>query len=252
LCDAIQLLYGVQFYALSDALPYTCRRLYLIFKSAPAAVKADYFLGRHIALQTPISRLCIVGRALRYPLCTQGTLEALLRHPNCPPLPDCPPELPRRLFRLAPRSPSGAQEWKDCHEPLPFLRYLFSHPRIPAPDPDSHSGYPLTRAVLAGFRPLVSFLLDAGASPRRKDGLAVMVAIQRKDLSLVKQLVEPNPLASRTGGSSAKRRRLQDRVELNSQMLRTAVKCGASDIADWLMKDKGCVPDMPTLVLLAR
>jgi len=142
------------------------------------------------------------------------------------------------------------RKWNERHEPLPFIRYLFSHPRIPAPDPDSHSGYPLTHAVLAGFRLLVSFLLDMGASPRHKNGLAVIMAIQQKDLSLVKLLVEPSPLASRIGSGGAKRRRLQDRVELNSDMLRMAVKWGARDIANW-MRDKGCVPNMQTLYLLA-
>jgi hypothetical protein len=103
--------------------------------------------------------------------------------------------------------------------------------------------------VLAGAVPLVRFLLDHGASPRRKDAIAVRFAIKRRDLALVRMLVEPLdvPLGGRRSG---KRRKLVDRVPVNSEMLRLAVRCGARDIAEYLMNEKGCAPDLRTLSLL--
>jgi hypothetical protein len=74
------------------------------------------------------------------------------------------------------------------------------------------------------------------------------MAIKRRDLSLVRLLVEPPdtpPDERRTG----KRRKLADRVKVTSEMLRLAVMCGAQDIAEYLMNEKGCVPDLGTLSL---
>ncbi|KAL0954788.1 hypothetical protein HGRIS_003737 [Hohenbuehelia grisea] len=197
-----------------------------------------------------------------------------------------PPDLPRRLFRqLAPKARSW-ERWRPNDEPLPFLRRLFESPPVGmrAPNANAHEGYALTKAVHVGFLPLVEMLLAHGASPRAKDGLAVMVAIRRQDLPLVKMLLERGSGAgegsssgsaggaggaerkhkgragggganSRQGGEparGAKRRRLEDRMEPSPAMLKVAVKCGARDIADYLMNEKGCVPDMQTLKLMTR
>jgi hypothetical protein len=103
--------------------------------------------------------------------------------------------------------------------------------------------------VSAGAVPLVRFLLDHGASPRRRDALAVRIAIKRRDLSLVRLLVGP-PDAPPDERRTGKRRKLADRVKVTSEMLRLAVMCGAQDIAAYLMNEKGCVPDLRTLSLL--
>ena len=135
----------------------------------------------------------LVSKVLRYPICNQLVLEAILRHPTCPQELTEHTELPRRLFRsLVPRPArrSGKSPWSENDEPLPFLRYLYNHPRVPPPDANRHDGYALTKAVFAGFLPLVSFLLAAGASPACKSGLPVMVAIKQKDLALVRKLIE--------------------------------------------------------------
>ena len=187
-------------------------------------------------------------RVLRYPLCQKDVVEALLRRPDCPSVDDMHPELPRRIFRPLAHDPPSSQGWKGHHEPLPFLQYLFSHPRIASPDPDSHEGYPLTRAVYAGFIPLIQFLLDHGASPRWKNGLAVLLAIQRKDLPLVKMLVERD--SGRKSGT--KKRKLTDRLKVHTDMLKVAVKSNARDIVDYLIREKGCVPDIKTLGLIGR
>jgi len=134
-------------------------------------------------------------------------------------------------------------KWTDREDPLPYLKYLYEIPGIPPPDSNSHDGYPLTRAVHAGFVPLVSFLLTHGADPRRKKGLAIMVAIRRKDLSLLKILIEQPK-------GTGKRRKLEDRIQVTPEMLRVAVKCDARDIVEYLVVEKECIPDMQTLLMM--
>jgi hypothetical protein len=131
--------------------------------------------------------------------------------------------------------------------PLPFVKYLYESGHFSPPNINAHEGYALTKAVHAGFLPLIHFLLRHGASPRYKDGLVVMVAIRKLDLSLVKSLIEKHDaLADHRG----KRRRLEDRMQVNSSMLKAAVKCGAADIVHYLTKEKGCIPDIATLRMI--
>lgn len=141
----------------------------------------------------------------------------------------------------------------------------------------------MARAVLAGFVPLIEFLLDNGADPGLKGGIAVKVAIQMRDLGLVRMLVERGytppaadtttvPFSSRrssfgrrmeaavadagrggenaTVASGGRRRRMEDRMKVTPLLLQTAVRHGAMDIVDWMMKEKGCVPDMKTISLM--
>ncbi|EMD33913.1 hypothetical protein CERSUDRAFT_67549 [Gelatoporia subvermispora B] len=280
-----QLLYEIYLYALSAYLPLTSRYLHAVFKSAPTSVQAEYLLGCYFREARPsciARRAGLVSKVLQYPICNQLVLEAILRHPTCPRELTGHTELPRRLFRsLAPR-PSHQQDkspWSEDVDPLPFLRFLYNHPRIPEPDANRNEGYALTKAVYAGFLPLVSFLLDHGASPACKGGLPVMVAIKQKDLALVRKLIERDG-AVRAGSprkrkaaelddtrqenaagmeqeagrqerrTVAKKRKLEDRMEVNKEMLKLAVKCDARNIVDYLMKEKGCVPDMQTLMLM--
>lgn len=142
--------------------------------------------------------------------------------------------------------------------PLSFLKWIYSNPRIPHPDVDSHDGYALTRAVHAEFLPLVLFLLEHGASPKHKDALAVRVAIKKKNLSLVRLLLERdesyaykdsemNKNAIKTVTWGRKRRRVADRMEPTVEMLKIAVTSDARDIVSYLL-DKGVRPDMQTLL----
>ncbi|KAI0067349.1 hypothetical protein BV25DRAFT_1092371 [Artomyces pyxidatus] len=243
----VELLYEIQFYALSEDLPHTNRRIYSVFKSAPPTVQAEYIVRQHLLAPPFAKPVCIVTRALRFPICNSAVLDAVLRRGDVPKS-NAAPELPRRLFRpLTDRAPGGGS-WKDRHEPLPFLQHLYSHPQMQPPDADSHNGYALARAVFAGFRPLVHFLLEHGASPKRKNGLAVLLAIKRGDLGMVKLLIEPAPGAP---AGRAKKRRVADRMQVDAEMLKTAVRCNAMDIAEYLMA-KGCVPDIKTLGLLMK
>lgn len=137
---------------------------------------------------------------------------------------------------------------------------------------------------MSGFVPLIEFLLDNGADPALKAGIAVKVAIQKRDLGLVRMLVErryePPPTSTSTkitsfssrrsrlgrknevaeagmgkGGENvasggAKRRRMEDRMKVTPALLQTAVRHGAMDIVDWMMREKGCVPDMKTISMM--
>jgi len=54
------------------------------------------------------------------------------------------------------------------------------------------------------------------------------------------------------GKRGAKKRRLEDRIEVTPEMLKAAVKSKARDIAEYFMQEKGCVPDIQTLHMLMR
>ena len=67
--------------------------------------------------------------------------------------------------------------------------------------------------------------------------------------ALVRLLVEPPdvcPEKCRAG----KRRKLADWFLVNLDMLKSAATRGAQDIAEYLMNEKGCVPDLEALFLL--
>ncbi|KAI0701333.1 hypothetical protein BC835DRAFT_1411481 [Cytidiella melzeri] len=284
----IELLYEIQVHSCWHALPLASKRLYSIFKAAPSSVRAEYLVYRYLGSARQPSHSSVVSKSLRYPICEQPVLEFVLGLPNCPEIPQrIRTELPRRLFRTLSSRPSG--RWHTSDPPLPILRYLYSHPRIPTPDPNVWDGYALTKAVAAGFVPLVRFLLDQGASPACKRGLAVHAAIRRKDLALVKLLVEPDPSSPSASSSNAdaeevpsdaekfeasrqrdakplggkrrlhsqdnerksrrtaKKRRLEDRVIVTQEMLKTAVACDARDIVQYFVQEKSCMPDMQTV-----
>ncbi|KAL4066734.1 hypothetical protein V8B97DRAFT_1948655 [Scleroderma yunnanense] len=258
----VELLYELELYAASSALPRACKALYEVFKAAPASYRAQYLVAR---IDQSLTREHAITKILRFPLCNQAVLEAYLgmttREAE---LWKCQvPELPRRLFRSlsapsvsnfisAPGRAKGSPQWTERDHPLPFLRYLYSCPHILPPAVNSHDGYALTKAVQSGFIPLVRFLLHQGATPDWKNNLAVSIAIHRKDLRLVKMLVErvetrQLPEGKRTQG---KRRRLEDRLVVTPEMLRAAVKCKAQDIVEYFTKEKGCIPDMQTLLMM--
>ncbi|KII96183.1 hypothetical protein PLICRDRAFT_49077 [Plicaturopsis crispa FD-325 SS-3] len=289
----VELLYEVQLYALSSALPLVCTRLHAVFKSTPASFRAQYLLLATLPPPPPPPNASSppppittskadtqprsIAPILRYPLCTQPVLEAALRLSSRgppshlsgnPSNTDGNPSntdgarkerkerivLPKHLFRLAPRPES---EWTDDDHPLPFLRYLFDG----KVDCNAHSGYALTKAVYLHFLPLVRFLLERGASPAYKGGLAVLVAIRQRNLGVVRMLIERGEGGMERGdsgkgggggggGGRGKRRKLGDRMEVNAEMLRAAVKWGATDIVHYLSVEKGCVPDMHTLRMM--
>lgn len=273
----------------------TCRHLHAVFKSAPLTLHAQYLIrcynesAEHSASARAVG---LISKILRYPICTREVLEAVLRSPECPHIP--PPEdedrrptvLPRHLFRnLVPRDAPGQRQWTEFDDPLPFLKFLYTDPRIPFPATNSYDGYALTRAVYSGFTPLVHFLLAHDATPECKGGLAVTVAIRRKSLPLVRLLIERDGAGAageapasgskkrqraeededgggkasgrpakkaKTAAGTSKRRKLGDRLSATPDMLKAAIKCDARDIAEYLMREKGVVPDMQTVLMMGR
>jgi hypothetical protein len=215
----------------SDSLPIVCRRLHHIFQSAPPTIKADYLLGRCLAHPSKYPHTSVISFALRYPLCrTLDVLEAFLRRSAaCQSNGTLPVRLPRWLFRRL--GPSG-------EEALPLLRYLYGL-RFPSLHliPNSHRGFPLASAVKAGAIPLVRFLLEHGASPHCANALAVRIAIKRRDLDLVRLLINNSAL---------------EEAKIDSNMLKLAVEVGARHIADFLVNEKGCVPDLEIISFLGK
>jgi hypothetical protein len=126
--------------------------------------------------------------------------------------------------------------------------------------------------VFAGNAPLVRFLLDQGADPECKGGLAVLIAIRRKDMHTARTLIERDyvpPIASKkrklkhaafdvdddprsdvTASGGAKKRKLGDRVSVSKEMLRAAQESGAEDIVTYFISEKGCIPDIRTLTMM--
>lgn len=248
----VELLYEIQLFSASPSLPLTCKTLHRIFSASPPSYRTQYLIASIEAAQ--VRDDLILSKLLRYPICTVDVLESLFRiSSNIIPL-TWIPELPRRLFRsLTPKSRAKTPLWTDQDHPLPFVKYLFTCAKIRPPDVNSHDGYALTKAVQVGFLPLVRFLLDHGASPRCKNNMPVLVAIYRKDLSLVRLLVEKvdyrerDPEALKQKGEEQK---LEDRAQVTPDMLKVAVKLNARDIVEYFMKEKGCVPDLQTLQLM--
>ncbi|KAL5504399.1 hypothetical protein ACEPAH_8474 [Sanghuangporus vaninii] len=284
----VELIYEIQLCALSESLPVVNKRAHGIFKSAHATYRAEYLFLRYISSASNITsssytRGELVTYALRYPLCTEEVLDVSLRRVarNRPTLDKGPrPLLPKRLFKsLGPRPSSSP--YSPTSAPLPFLYYLYNnsqiHPR--APDPNAHDGYALCRAVHAGFMDLVMFLLRQGAKPGLKDALAVRIAVKKRDLGLVRTLIErdaedefeavssetcPDHVQSAVVGRyateadmkrrrrrSAKRRRVEDRVEVTTAMLRLAVETDARDIVQYFL-EKGARPDLSTIQRMRR
>ncbi|KAL5526309.1 hypothetical protein ACEPAF_8032 [Sanghuangporus sanghuang] len=284
----VELIYEIQLCALSESLPVVNRPAHGTFKSTHATYRAEYLFLRYISsasdsMCSSYTRSELVTYALRYPLCTEEVLDALLRRVarNQPTLDKGPrPLLPKRLFKsLGPRPPSSP--YYPTSAPLPFLYYLYTNPQIHPrpPDPNAHDGYALCRAVHAGFMDLVRFLLRQGAKPGLKEALAVRIAVKKRDLGLVRTLIErdaedefetvtseacPDHVQSAAVGShareadmkrrrrkSAKRRRVEDRVEVTTAMLRLAVETDARDIVQYFL-EKGARPDLSTIQRMRR
>ncbi|KAG9315072.1 hypothetical protein JVU11DRAFT_4184 [Chiua virens] len=271
----IELLYEIHLFSTSPTLPQTCKTLHAIFASSPFSYRAQYLIACTESKSTHIRQDAVLTTILRYPVCTQDVLEAYFRRRDPRDMQMTALDLPRRLFRAlvpresrpCPRSPSDNDSsrasrtthmpvdpagWSDSDPPLPFLRYLYTYPHLRAPNANAHGGYALTKAVKVGFVPLVRFLLDHGATPAWKGNLSVLIAIHRRDLELVRMLVERMDMDTSPSRkkSTRKRRKLEDRVEVTPEMLRTAVKYKAQDIVEYLTREKGCVPDMQTLLLM--
>jgi hypothetical protein len=154
-------------------------------------------------------------------------------------------ELPRRLLRLP----------HNSTEPIhPLIRYLFD---TYTPSPDAPDGYPLARAVLSSNYALMGYLLEKGADPAVKDGLAVEVAISKKDLKAVRLLVEARSSHGKTralteDGSDDddeerkrgpagrnKRRKIGEKVMISQRLVEVAMRKGSREIVHYFVHEKG-------------
>ncbi|KAF5327660.1 hypothetical protein D9619_004861 [Psilocybe cf. subviscida] len=234
----IELLHDIQLYALSETLPHVSQHFYYVYKRASAFYHANYILGRILQAGEPQIPE-IYSKALRYPLCDEKVLTAVVglikvRLPNRPPS-SSKVQLPRRLFRDLD---------SDSQKSIEFLHALYRTCDIPQIDTNANEGYALARAVHAKCVPLVKLLLEHHASPKRKDCLAVKVAIRQRSVEMVKLLVE-RPVDPTL--PLAKKRKTGDRVELTSEMLRMAIGVGAHEVVEYLYREKSVIPDFQTL-----
>lgn len=104
--------------------------------------------------------------------------------------------------------------------------------------------------------PLLRFLLQAGADPGAQHCLPLQVAATIGNIDALKMMVEPSAEQENQEevGSKkvkgGKRRRVEDRVQPTTKVLFAAVKAKHIELAQWLMHDKGVVPDMATLQMM--
>ena len=99
-------------------------------------------------------------------------------------------DVPKRLFRhiSVPQSDAPSADSQVCaRRDIDMLRHILDDLRG---DPESHKGYPLAKAVLAGDMQLIRLLLDAGAHPGTKECMSIMLAIDKKDIEIVRTLIE--------------------------------------------------------------
>ena len=87
----------------------------------------------------------------------------------------------------------------------------------------------------AEFIPLVQFLLDHGAN-RLRDCVAIKVAIRKKNLKLVKVLIEFDVKPG-----------TRNKAIVQDFLVDVAIECDARDIVKYLMEEHGCIPLFKTL-----
>jgi hypothetical protein len=229
-----QLIWDIHQLALTPALPLASVQIFRQLASPPPALAARFLLAYHRS--APASDL--LSRILRHGICSLATFQAVERlwHERRARSGDAAGgplevrELPKRLFRHVLEPGSEPARVRDSL--LPFLDYLFDNYR---PCPSSHKGYPLCGSITEhpASLPLTRYLLDKGADPSLKDGYAVLLAIDKRDLDLVRMLVEGGwEKGGRAGGKrkraaddagefandSPKRRKKADRVAITSKM----------------------------------
>ena len=278
----MKILFTIHLLSDSKHLPCTCKHLNAVFKQATPTHRAKYIIARHNAtlhfrsrrcryayfLSYSLSRRNIVTFALKFRMCDEATLKVMVNMKDCPiTVGNSYFILPRWLFRNLENNATT-----ECGHPLPLLRFLFNQNRanscptlrgcrpgivgrfqsvrnilprpIPIPDVDSYNGYPLVRAVRANHIPLIQFLLDHGATATHVDFLALREAIRKRDLNLVKMLIEKDT-GDQDVNENGKRSRAEDRIVVTQKILEKAVNEGlkAREIVKYFVEEKGVKPD---------
>ncbi|KAF8910699.1 hypothetical protein CPB85DRAFT_1562048 [Mucidula mucida] len=207
---AVELLYIIQLLALSEHLPSTCRHIKNIFDASPPSLRAQYITRRIVTdpIEWPpnlYSKVYDTASAHTSPQIISTRCAAATNL-------DKFTELPKHLFRRLNA---------DSDDLLPFLRLIEANPVIPPLNVNAHNGFALTMA----------------------HAIAVIVAIRKKDLELVRLLIEPLQYRSKSRGFR------KDLPSERPELLKVAIQVDARDIVDYL-REKGCVPDLGMIKLL--
>ncbi|KAJ9095081.1 hypothetical protein QFC20_006769 [Naganishia adeliensis] len=172
---------------------------------------------------------------------------------------------------------------RPAHPSPPLLTHLFTHY---TPSPNSHRGYPLARASLHADTPLIAFLLTHGADPAEKEFLAVEIALTRRDIRVLRLLLDgpgdtspPPPPATNDAtdaatptngkrkrasvaaderpGSSKRARTAATRrgskvvpVRLTQPLVDKALAVGTPSIVRYIVDEKGYMPSLRSIVKL--
>ncbi|WVQ84982.1 hypothetical protein IAT38_007146 [Cryptococcus sp. DSM 104549] len=258
----VELIQQIHLLAHNPFLPQSSLLLYYALHNPSPTYTARYFLS----LYADFRAKDVLVRALRHPVCGVEEARALRdiwdgrrgagpwrggdRTVTLPRL-ECP-ELPRRLFR-SPTPPTP---------PIPpLLPFLYANYTQSPPSPNSHKGYPLCRAVLQRNYELVRFLLRKGADPGLKNFMAVEIAVEMRDLRMVKLLVEreanegegePTSDLPDNSPRTAKRVKLSDRIVVGTRMVEVAMKKGATDIVNYLVYDKSVMPPLQSIMDMSK
>ena len=277
--NLVKILFMIHLLSDSKDLSCTCKYLNAVYKYTTPVHRAKYIIARYnltfwprikrfglsFRMRFAVIRNDIITFALRFRMCNEATLEAMVNMKDCPVVyKNSRVRLPRWLFRNLEDKPLT----KDSH-PLPLLHFLFSKnklrlrlsrgdpmfgtfrwtqaaqnslPRtILTPDIDSYEGYALVRAVRANHIPLIRFLLDHGATATHT---ALRAAIRKRDLNLVKMLIEKDA-EDQNVNENGKRPRTEDRIVVTQWILEKAIDEGlkAREIVKYFIEEKGVTPD---------
>ncbi|CUA76036.1 hypothetical protein RSOLAG22IIIB_02043 [Rhizoctonia solani] len=262
-----ELLFEILAHSTSCHLPLVNKYLLQTFRYAPPSCRAYFILGRldPSALSVPG---IILQSALSYPICTENVLN-FLEHIH-------PLVSLRRSELKAIRVPPGRWIFRNLQsQPKPKRRRKYASNSTPAPPSSNHhtdplkfleflesrytlsfsaqgSAFALAMCVRAGpaQHPLLQLLLRNGADPGAKSCLPLQIAAALGDLNALKLMIEPSTELPAQGTTGGKRRRMEDRVQPTTKVLSAAVKERHIEVAEWLMHEKGVVPDMATMRIL--
>lgn len=274
-----ELLFDILAYSASSYLPLVNKHLLHTFKYAPPSCCAHFILGQLGELLprmlTPSTPRLILESALSYPMCTIAVLGALERMAplvalSASVLKSIHVTPGRWLFRnlhtqprpkrrhklgtgFTPAPTSAPPTPNPRTNPLPFLESIAN--RYTILFRSQSSAFALAMCVRAGRAqyPLLQFLLRNRADPGAHSCLALQVAATLGDIDALKLMIEPSDAereAQEGKVKGGKRRRIEDRVQPTTKVLFAAVKAKHIDVAEWLMREKGVVPDMATMQML--
>ncbi|KAH7341841.1 hypothetical protein B0J17DRAFT_276191 [Rhizoctonia solani] len=267
-----ELLFEIHAYSVSTYLPLTNKYLLQTFRYAPPCCRAHFILGR-LDPSAPLVPENVLESALSYPMCTDSALDflehiyplALLPRSKLKAVRVSPGRWMFRNLQSQPKpkrrrkhgsnpvpAPPSSSSTNPRSNPLAFLQSLES--RYTLSFSANGSAFALAMCVRAGpaQRPLLQLLLRNGADPSAKSCLPLQIAAALGDLDALKLMIEPSDEQQSQGIAGRKRRRIEDRVQPTNKVLSAAVKERHIEVAEWLMHEKGVVPDMATMQMLRR